>query len=167
MSARCRLVQQDSWGRSALDPSPFRARTVSLEMFRKVDCVLVRVPSLDAGLAFYRDKLGHRLVWRMGNESAGLALDDAETELVLRAEEGEPEFDLLVDSVETSAANFVAAGGAMVGAIEQIAVGKRATLRDPWGNHLPILDLSEGTLETDAASNVVGVRGRPAGESVR
>src|SRR5688500_11803705 len=33
-------------------------------LIRKVDCVQIQVPNLDAGLAFYRDQLGHQLVWR-------------------------------------------------------------------------------------------------------
>ena len=32
-------------------------------LFRKVDCVRIPVPDLEAGLAFYRDQLGHALIW--------------------------------------------------------------------------------------------------------
>ena len=34
-----------------------------------VDAVTVPVPDLDRGMAFYRDVLGHQLIWR--NEAAG------------------------------------------------------------------------------------------------
>ncbi len=33
-------------------------------LFRKVDAIEIPVPALDAGLAFYRDALGHELIWR-------------------------------------------------------------------------------------------------------
>lgn len=36
-----------------------------------VDAVTFRVPDLDAGLAFYRDRLGHELIWR--NDAEGQA----------------------------------------------------------------------------------------------
>ena len=42
-------------------------------LVQKVDCVRLCVPDLEAGLAFYRDRLGHPLIWRMG-EGAGLRI---------------------------------------------------------------------------------------------
>jgi catechol 2,3-dioxygenase-like lactoylglutathione lyase family enzyme len=36
-----------------------------------VDAVTIPVPDLDRGLAFYRDVLGHQLIWR--NEATGQA----------------------------------------------------------------------------------------------
>jgi hypothetical protein len=52
--------------------------------FRSVDAVTVPVPDLDAGLGFYRDRLGHSLLWRNGEiGQAGLQLAASDTELVL------------------------------------------------------------------------------------
>ena len=31
-------------------------------LFRKIDCLQIPVPDLEAGLAFYRDRLGHALI---------------------------------------------------------------------------------------------------------
>jgi catechol 2,3-dioxygenase-like lactoylglutathione lyase family enzyme len=33
-------------------------------LFRKLDNLLLRVADLDAAIAFYRDRLGHRVLWR-------------------------------------------------------------------------------------------------------
>ncbi|MEU4242987.1 VOC family protein [Actinoplanes sp. NPDC026619] len=33
-------------------------------MLRKIDCVMVRVADLDAGVAFYTDRLGLTELWR-------------------------------------------------------------------------------------------------------
>ena len=42
------------------------------------------MPDLDEGLAFYRDGLGHALIWRNDEiGQAGLRLPDGETEIVL------------------------------------------------------------------------------------
>jgi catechol 2,3-dioxygenase-like lactoylglutathione lyase family enzyme len=40
-------------------------------LLRQVDAVTVPVPDLDRGLRFYRDHLGHRLLWR--NDEIGQA----------------------------------------------------------------------------------------------
>ena len=51
-------------------------------LFRKVDCHSIPVADLDAALAFYRDGLGHALIWR-DDSAAGLRLPDSDAELVL------------------------------------------------------------------------------------
>ncbi|GBF04299.1 glyoxalase/bleomycin resistance protein/dioxygenase [Deinococcus aerius] len=40
-------------------------------LFRKVDCLQIPVPNLEAGLGFYRDGLGHELLRRTAT-AAGL-----------------------------------------------------------------------------------------------
>lgn len=124
-------------------------------LFRKVDCVLLRVPKLDEALAFYRDKLGHELVWRKGSDSAGLRMREVDTEVVLVAESGGMEVDLLVDSVDTAVVDFERAGGRIVEPPFDIAIGRCAVVRDPWENTLVILDMSKGPLKTDRAGNVL------------
>lgn len=124
-------------------------------MFKKVDCVLFRVPNLEKALKFYRDALGHKLVWRKGDSAAGLAMSDSETEIVLMAESGNMEVDLLVDSVETAAHDFSNAGGKIVKGPFSIQIGRCAVVRDPWGNVLTMLDASKGLLKVDSAGNVL------------
>ena len=49
-----------------------------------VDAVTVPVPDLDRGLAFYRDLLGHELIWRNDTVGqVGLRAARSETEIVL------------------------------------------------------------------------------------
>ena len=119
-------------------------------MFKKVDCVLFRVPDLEKALNFYRDALGHKLVWRKGNLSAGLAMNDSDTEIVLMAEPGSMEVDLLVDSVETAVHDFVKAGGKIVSGPFDIQIGRCAIVKDPWGNVISMLDTSKGLLKVDS-----------------
>ncbi len=84
-------------------------------MFKKVDCILFRVPDLEKALAFYRDNLHHKLAWRRGDSSAGLRMDQSDTEIVLMAEAGmRMEIDLLVDSVDQASLEFEKAGGEIV-----------------------------------------------------
>jgi lactoylglutathione lyase len=130
-------------------------------LIRKVDCVRLYVPDLDAGLAFYRDRLGHALIWRT-EDAVGLRLPDTDAEIVLHTERAEPEIDLLVDSADGAAARFEAAGGRIVAGPFDIQIGRAVVVQDPWGNQFVLLDASKGLLVTDADGNVVG--NAPVGE---
>lgn len=124
-------------------------------LFRTVDCIAVRVPSLDDGIAFYR-ALGHQLLWRT-DTAAGLELPESEAELVVQIERPSPETDLTVDNVEAAIAEFVDAGGRVVVEPFDIAIGRCAVIADPWDNHLVILDNSRGQFVTDNTGNMTGV----------
>lgn len=124
-------------------------------LFLKIDCLQIPVPDVEAGLAFYRDRLGHRLIWRSAT-SAGLRMPDTDAELVIQAEQRGLEANLLVDSAEAAAARFVEAGGQVVVPPFDIQIGRCVVVRDPWGNVLVLLDISKGMLMTDADGNIVG-----------
>jgi predicted enzyme related to lactoylglutathione lyase len=125
-------------------------------LIRAVDAIQVPVPDLEAGLAFYRDALGHELRWR-SDEAAGLGVPDAATELVLETRRRQFEPNLLVDDVESAVARFVEAGGTVASEPEEIPVGRVAVVRDPFGNHLVLLDLSKGRYTTDESGRITGV----------
>ena len=124
-------------------------------LFRQLDAVTVRVPDLDQGLSFYRDQLGHELLWR--NDAlgqAGLRLPDTDTELVLSTSlDYAPNW--LVTSVDDAVERLVAAGGRVVSPPAAIPVGRVAVVADPFGNPLILVDLSAGTYVTDATGHVV------------
>jgi len=124
-------------------------------VFRKIDCYSVPVDNLDAGIEFY-GRLGHGLLWRDGDNSAGLRLPDSDDELVLHTDKRPFETCILVDSVDSAIASITANGGKLAFGPIQIKIGKYALLNDPWGNPLPILDFSNGKLVTDENGNVVG-----------
>ena len=126
-------------------------------LLRKVDAVTVRVPDLDAGIAFYVESLGHSLNWRNdGIGSAGLALPESDTEIVLTTEHGyEPNW--LVESADEAVRTIEKAGGVQLVAPFDIPVGRVAVVADPFGNALVLIDLSKGRYVTDVAGNVTGV----------
>jgi predicted enzyme related to lactoylglutathione lyase len=124
-------------------------------LFRKIDCLRLYVPDLDAALAFYRDRLGHALIWR-NETAAGVRLPDDDAELVLQTERNESETDLLVESVPEAVARFMNAGGRVLVEPFEIQIGKCAVLQDPFGNVLVILDAGKGLLITDADGNILG-----------
>ncbi len=120
-----------------------------------VDAVVLRVPDLDAGLAFYCDGLGHELLWRT-ESMAGLRMAASGTELVL-ALDRDPETDMLVESVENAVRAFVDRGGSLVSGPQDIPVGKVAVVRDPFGNELVLVDLSKGRYAVDDQGRVMGI----------
>ena len=124
-------------------------------LFTKVDCHSIPVSDLDAALTFYRDSLGHELIWRDA-KAAGLRLPDSDAELVLHTDERPIETDLLVASVPAAIERFVQAGGRVVEGPFEIRIGLCAVIEDPWQNRLVILDSSKGQLRTDASGNIIG-----------
>jgi lactoylglutathione lyase len=126
-----------------------------MPLIRKVDCVRLYVPDLEAGLVFYQDQLGHELIWRT-KTAAGLRLPESEVELVLQTEEQRQEVDLLVDSADEAARFIEQAGGRVIVQPFDIQIGRCVVVEDPWGNPLVLLDTSKGLLKTDADGNVIG-----------
>jgi lactoylglutathione lyase len=125
-------------------------------LLRKVDCLQLRVPSIEAGLEFYAATLGHELIWRTGSQ-AGLRFPDSDTELVIQTERTEPEVDLLVESVDDAVRRIESAGGSVMTQPMEIPVGRLAVVADPFGNRLGLIELSKGRFVTDVDKNVTGV----------
>jgi lactoylglutathione lyase len=123
-------------------------------LFRKIDSLQIPVPDLEAGLEFYRDRLGHSLIWRTAT-AAGLRLPESDAEIVLQTERPESEVDLLVHSADAATAVIVAAGGRVVAAPFDIQIGRCTMVEDPWGNPLVLLDNRYGALKTDEQGNVL------------
>lgn len=126
-----------------------------MTFLRKVDCVRLYVPDLEAGLSFYRDQLGHALIWRT-ETAAGLRLPESEAELVIQTEDQKQEVDFLVASADEAAEVIQRAGGKIIVPPFDIQIGRCVVVEDPWGNPLVLLDASKGLLKTDAEGNVIG-----------
>jgi predicted enzyme related to lactoylglutathione lyase len=123
-------------------------------IFQKIDCLQIPVPDLEAGLAFYRDQLGHALIWRT-RTAAGLRLPNSDAELVVQTERPLLEVNLTVESADEAAQAIAQAGGRILVPAFDIAIGRCAVVEDPWGNRFVVLDISKGLLETDADGNVL------------
>ncbi len=122
-------------------------------LFRKIDCLSIPVPDLDAALAFYSQDLGHEIIWR-STKAAGLRLPASTAELVLHSDDRKMETDLAVDSVPEALARFTSAGGKVLAGPFDIQIGLCAVVSDPWENVLVILDTSKGPLQLDETKRV-------------
>ncbi|MEV6267167.1 VOC family protein [Kribbella sp. NPDC051936] len=118
-------------------------------LLQRVDAVQVPVPSLDEGIRFSVDGLGHRVKWRNDPVGqAGLELPDGNSELVL-TERLSYEPNWLVEDVPAAVATFTAAGGTVTSPPADIPVGRVAVVQDPFGNALVLVDLSRGLYAAD------------------
>ncbi len=129
------------------------AREDDVPIFKKLDAVLVKVPSIEEGLEFYRTQLGQITLWKK-QDMAAVKLGDAELVLSTKLN---PEIDMLVASVPQAVAVFIKAGGEVVVGPEDIDVGVMAVVKDPFGNHFTLVDLSKGTYQTNEAHEIISV----------
>ena len=115
------------------------------------------MPDLDAGLAFYRDVLGHELRWRNDDiGQAALSVPDADTEIVVTTQHGyEPNW--LVSSADDAATAIEERGGRVLAPAFDIPVGRVAVVADPFNNVLVLVDLSKGTYDTDEHGDITSV----------
>lgn len=134
-------------------------------VLRAIDAVTVPVPDLDQGLAYYRDQLGHQVIWRNDEVGqVGLGLPGGASELVLTTRQSY-EANWLVSSVRQAVTAMVRGGGRVLVEEGQTPVGRLAVVADPFGNALVLVDLSAGTYLTDQDRRVVGVARSPEGPS--
>jgi len=124
-------------------------------LLSKIDCVRLYVSDLDAGLAFYCDRLGLSLLWRT-HEAVALRLANTDAELVLQTKNRELEVDFSVESADAAAGRIADAGGKVRVPPFDIQIGQCVVVEDPWGNRLVLLDSSKGLVQTDADGRVIG-----------
>ena len=113
------------------------------------------MPNLEAGLAFYRDRLSHSLIWR-AEHAVGLRLPGTDAEIVLQDERPGEEIDFKVPSADEAARQFVEASGTILVPPFDIQIGRAVVVQDQWGNSYVLLDTSKGLLVTDENGKVTG-----------
>ncbi len=115
-------------------------------MFKKIDCVMIRVGDVAAAEKFYTDVFGLRLVWRDGG-SVGLVFPESDAEIVLHSSRDIPhkvEVHYLVDDVVSAVRTCQEKGCRMIAPPFDVLIGKCAVIEDPFGTTLCLLDLSSG-----------------------
>lgn len=112
-------------------------------MLRKVDRILLRVQGLQSAVKHYRDVLGLRLLKEEANV-ASFRLADGETELVLHTDPDLPAEAVyyLVDDVRDLYRRREELHLKFSGPPTQVSRGFKATVKDPFGTVLLLLDRS-------------------------
>jgi catechol 2,3-dioxygenase-like lactoylglutathione lyase family enzyme len=127
-------------------------------MLKRIDRILIRVPSVAGAVTYYRDVLGMKLI-REDARLAALRMSDDSAEFVLHADHDLPEqaIYLLVDSVRDIYKRRTSLKLDFLSPPAQTARGFTATVKDPFGTVLQLLDRS-------AESSAKHEDGKPAGE---
>src|SRR5688500_15285603 len=135
-------------------------------MLRKVDRILLRVPGLQSAVKYYRDVLGLKLI-KDETSIASFRLPDGETELVLHVDADLPAEAVyyLVDDVRELYKRREQMHLKFAGPPTQVARGFRATVKDPFGTVLLLLDRS--TQESAAGAGASGGGGAGAVEDAK
>jgi predicted enzyme related to lactoylglutathione lyase len=128
-------------------------RLDDIPVLEKINAVLVKVPSIQEGLDFYREQLGLQTFWKK-EDIASVHLGDGQLVMSTKLD---PETNILVESVENAAKIFEKAGGKIVSPPEDIDVGKLVVVEDAFGNRLTLVDFSKGFYTLDKSKNVTGV----------
>jgi len=107
---------------------------------------MIRVRDVQAAATYYAKVFGLHPQWS-GDDSVGLVFPETDAEIVLHSDPNIPssvEVHYLVDDVVAAVAHYAAEGCNVLVAPFDIAVGKCAVIRDPFGTRLCILDLTKG-----------------------
>ncbi len=138
---------------SAWIVSLFHHARYDARVLKRVDRILLRVPNVPAAVKYYTQTMGLR-VDRQQDSAAALRFDDGDTELILHDDtrRGDMEIVFGVDDVRGM---FELRDDLNIAFISQpVAAGQgyRATIRDPFGNVLVIVDRTLDTSKDDLVS---------------
>jgi lactoylglutathione lyase len=115
-------------------------------MFKKIDCVMIRIDDVAAGEKFYSEVFGLKPLWREGG-SVGLALPESDTEIVLHNNSAIPhrvEVHYLVDNVVMAVKQHAENGCRVLTPPFDVLIGKCAVIQDPFDTTICLLDLTSG-----------------------
>ena len=115
-------------------------------MFKKIDCVMIRVDDVAKAERFYSELFGLKPVWREDG-SVGMGMPETDAEIVLHNRADIPhkvEVHYLVDDVVAATRNCAEKGCRVIVQPFDVLVGKCAVIEDPFGTTICLLDLTSG-----------------------
>ena len=115
-------------------------------MFKKIDCVMIRVGDVAAGEKFYSEVFGLVPRWREAG-SVGMRMPETDAEVVLHNNTSIPnkvEVHYLVDDVVAAVKRYAEKGCRVLVQPFDVLIGKCAVIKDPFDTTMCLLDLSSG-----------------------
>jgi predicted enzyme related to lactoylglutathione lyase len=115
-------------------------------MFKKIDCVMIRVDDIAAGEKFYSEVFGLKPLWREAR-SVGMRLPETDAEIVLHNNPDIPnkvEVHYLVDNVVMALKNYAGKGCRVLVQPFDVLIGRCAVIQDPFGTTICLLDQTSG-----------------------
>ena len=121
-------------------------------MFKKIDCVMIRVGDVTAAEKFYTEVFGMRTLWHNAG-NVGLGFPETDAEIVLHSSDDIPhqvEVHYLVDDVVGAVKTCREQGCRVIEPPFDVLIGKCAVIEDPFGTTLCLLDQTSGRHPTPA-----------------
>jgi predicted enzyme related to lactoylglutathione lyase len=115
-------------------------------MFKKIDCVMVRVDDVASAEKFYADVFGLKPRWREAG-AVGMRMPDTDAEIVLHSSADIPhkvEVHYLVENVIEAVKSYAEKGCRVLVPPFEVLIGKCAVIEDPFGTVICLLDLTSG-----------------------
>jgi lactoylglutathione lyase len=115
-------------------------------VFKKIDCVMIRVDDVAAAERFYAKVFGLKPLWREGG-AVGMGMPETDAEIVLHNSAEIPnkvEVHYLVDDVVAAVKNYADNGCRILAPPFDVLIGKCAVIEDPFATTICLLDLSSG-----------------------
>ncbi len=115
-------------------------------MFKKIDCVMIRVGDVSAAEKFYAEVFGLKPLWREGG-AVGMGMPETDAEIVLHNSAAIPnkvEVHYLVDEVVAAVKNYAEKGCRVLEPPFDVLIGKCAVIQDPFGTQICLLDMTSG-----------------------
>ena len=113
---------------------------------KKIDSILLYVEDLEASIKFYERALGLHRGWiDEENRMIGFVFPGNDTELVIHTDPGvpTPSFSIQVEDVETYCKNLAEKGYKVLKEPFDVRCSMYASLTDPSGNIIDIIDLTK------------------------
>lgn len=122
-------------------------------MLKCVDRILLRVPNVTAAARFYTETMGLR-VDRSQPSAIAMKFQEGDTELILHDDRQRPDVEIVfgVKDVEQMYAERDRLGLTFIAPPVRVGSGHRATVRDPFGNVLVIVDHGDSVRGTSMES---------------
>ncbi len=115
-------------------------------MFKKIDCVMIRVDDVASAEKFYAEVFGLKLRWREAG-AVGMSMPETDAEIVLHNNPEIPnrvEVHYLVDDVVAAVRSYGEKGCRVLVPPFDVLIGKCAVIQDPFGTAICLLDLTSG-----------------------
>jgi catechol 2,3-dioxygenase-like lactoylglutathione lyase family enzyme len=112
---------------------------------KKIDCIMYYVPDLKEAAKFYEEVLGLNRVWTDTDaQMIGFLFPESDSEIVLHTNANlpNPDVNYQVEKVEEFCQYYRKQGYEIELEPIDVRCGKFAILKDPYGNRIPVIDLT-------------------------
>ena len=126
-----------------------------IKLLRSINCIYFYVDDLEHGISFYKSFKGLQLLWKTECQ-AGLGIEEDITEVILQTDPLESNLCFEGDDVYKVIDQITMMGGSVIKDPFDTKDGRRAIIKDPFGNVFQLHDSVNNKYILDEDGNVIG-----------